>query len=75
MLRRTKTSGKDLSPVDIRLLQALADGERMTILIKTGSFTCKLETLKKRMRGIRDLLGADTTIQAVAMAMRRKLII
>ena len=63
---------QELKPTDIALLQALADGDTLKALAPT--LNREWGTLKKRMRAIRDFLGADTTTQAVAMALRRSLI-
>ncbi len=63
---------QQLDVKDLLLLQALADGE--TIASVAPRFKMKPGSLKMRLHRLRDQLGADTSIQAVAMALRRKLI-
>jgi hypothetical protein len=63
---------RELTPVDLELLQAIADG--------TAPFSYAAQKdrsqdwLKKRLLKIRQLLEAETTYHAVAIALRRSLI-
>ncbi len=61
-----------LNPLDLIILQALADGEKLKQIAATVNRSPK--SMKNRMIRIREILGADTTGQAIAMALRRSLI-
>jgi DNA-binding NarL/FixJ family response regulator len=61
-----------LSPLDILILQNLADGVTMEQTAKDVRLS--YNTLKNHTKAIRETMGADTTIQAVTMALRRGLI-
>ena len=63
--------GTGLLPRDVRLLQGLADGEELQMLAKSFA---SYQMCKNRLARIRDILGADSTCQAIAMAVRRKII-
>ena len=58
-------SKSGLNPKEKMLLQSLADG----VPVET-----KQQVIKNMLLHIRNKLGADTTIQAVAMGIRRKII-
>ena len=58
-------SNSGLNPKEKMLLQSLADG----VPVET-----KQQVIKNMLLHIRNKLGADTTIQAVAMGIRRKII-
>ena len=61
-----------LSPLHIQILQTLADG--VTVEQTAKDVKLSYHTLKNYTKTIRETMGADTTIQAVAMALRRGLI-
>ncbi len=58
-------SNSGLNPKEKMLLQSLADG----VPVET-----KQQVIKNMLLHIRNKLGADTTIQAVAMGIRRHII-
>ena len=58
-------SNSGLNPKEKMLLQSLADG----VPVET-----KQQVIKNMLLHIRNKLGADTTHQAVAMGIRRKII-
>ena len=58
-------SNSGLNPKEKMLLQSLADG----VPVET-----KQQVIKNMLLRIRNKLGADTTIQAVAMGIRRHII-
>jgi DNA-binding NarL/FixJ family response regulator len=61
-----------LNPLDLIILQALADGQNLREI--AASIARSPKSMKNRMIRIREILGADTTGQAIAMALRRSLI-
>ena len=60
-----------LTPNEKKVLQRIADGYKVNEAAE-GIYT--RQSVKNAMRFIRVKLGADTTCQAVAMALRRRII-
>ena len=61
-----------LKPIHIRMLQLLAEGHKnVSIGFAVGTSE---QVVKNQLRVIRKILGAETTVQAVVMALQFRLI-
>lgn len=67
-----EVSESDLTPRELEILQAAADGLRCVDTAKKLGVV--RQTVRNSRKIIMDKLGADNTVQAVAMALRRGLI-
>lgn len=62
----------ELTPTETEILQMIADAYRLVDIARIRNI--ELCTLRMHQANIRKRLGADNTIQAVVMGMRRGLI-
>lgn len=72
MSARSRKPSDDMPPRQVEILQHLADG--LSLIEIADKMGRSHDSLKQESYRIREQLGADTNCQAVAMALRRRLI-